>query len=117
MTKREGLKNPKRAPDKGEVGGSSPPRPTITINSKYGAILTFPFRGLSLKKPICQLFANFRIGRMALHRALRPSRMKAEWLASIRIMSRTLPYRVEGRGRQCKALPDCARSGKSFLVS
>ncbi len=26
----------------------------------------FPFRGISLKKPICQLFANFRIGRTAL---------------------------------------------------
>jgi hypothetical protein len=25
--KREGLKNPSRAPDKGEVGGSSPPSP------------------------------------------------------------------------------------------
>src|ERR1700741_1322499 len=33
----------------------------------------FAFRGISLKKPICQLFANFRIGRMALHSgALRP---------------------------------------------
>jgi hypothetical protein len=29
----------------------------------------FPFGGISLKKPICQLFANFRIGRMALHSA------------------------------------------------
>jgi hypothetical protein len=56
-----------RNPDKGEVGGSSPPRPTIQITSKYAAILTFPFRGISLKKPICQLFANFTIGRMALH--------------------------------------------------
>ena len=27
----------------------------------------FPFRGISLKKPICQLFTNFTIGRMALH--------------------------------------------------
>ena len=30
-----------RAPDKGEVGGSSPPRPTIYFASKYAAILTF----------------------------------------------------------------------------
>jgi hypothetical protein len=29
-------------PDKGEVGGSSPPKPTIKITSKYAAILTFP---------------------------------------------------------------------------
>src|SRR6266850_1194330 len=27
----------------------------------------FPFRGISLNKPLCQLFANFTIGRMALH--------------------------------------------------
>jgi hypothetical protein len=27
----------------------------------------FPFRGISLKKPICQLFANFTIGRTAPH--------------------------------------------------
>src|SRR5260221_14663820 len=31
-----------KAPDKGEVGGSSPPRPTIQIASKYAAIFTFP---------------------------------------------------------------------------
>jgi hypothetical protein len=29
-------------PDKGEVGGSSPPRPTIQITSEYAAIFTFP---------------------------------------------------------------------------
>ena len=28
--------------DKGEVGGSSPPRPTIQITNKYAAIRTFP---------------------------------------------------------------------------
>src|SRR5260370_40810224 len=38
--------------DKGEVGGSSPPKPTIQITSKYVTILTFPFRGISLKKPM-----------------------------------------------------------------
>jgi hypothetical protein len=31
--------------DKGEAGGSSPPRPTIQITSKYAAILTFPLFG------------------------------------------------------------------------
>src|SRR5713101_9097153 len=49
-----------KAPDKGEVGGSSPPRPTIQIVSEYAAILTFPlFGALSLKTnlpTICQLF-------------------------------------------------------------
>jgi hypothetical protein len=53
--------------DKGEVGGSSPPRPTVQITSKYASILTFPLFGLSLKKPFCQPFVNFMIGRMALH--------------------------------------------------
>ena len=32
-----------RNTDKGEVGGSSPPRPTIQITNKYAAILTLPF--------------------------------------------------------------------------
>ena len=48
-----------RAPDKGEVGGSSPPRPTIQIASKYAAILTFYLRGNISQKnnlpTICQL--------------------------------------------------------------
>ena len=45
--------------DKGEVGGSSPPRPTIQVTSKYAAILTFPLLGNIRQKPICQLFANY----------------------------------------------------------
>jgi len=49
-----------KAPDKGEVGGSSPPRPTIQIISKYAAILTFPLSGDISQKPvlpkICQKF-------------------------------------------------------------
>jgi hypothetical protein len=53
--------------DKGEVGGSSPPRPTIQITSKYAAILTFPLFGAFPQKPFCQPFVNFTIGRMALH--------------------------------------------------
>src|ERR1700688_697113 len=43
--------------DKGEVSGSSPPRPTITVRlpmsqvaQKYAAILTFPFRGIAFEK-------------------------------------------------------------------
>ena len=46
------------APDKGEVGGSSPPRPTIQITNIYAAILTFPFLGTFIKKPFCQKFAK-----------------------------------------------------------
>jgi hypothetical protein len=41
--------------DKGEVGGSSPPRPT----NKNAAILTSPLSGACSQKAICQLFANF----------------------------------------------------------
>src|SRR6202790_800352 len=41
-----------KAPDKREVGGSSPPRPTIQITSKYAAILTFPLFGASPQKTV-----------------------------------------------------------------
>ncbi len=45
--------------DKGEVGGSSPPRPTIQITSKYASILTFPLFGALPQKTVlstvCQL--------------------------------------------------------------
>ena len=34
-TKAKDPKDPGRAPDKGEVGGSSPPRPTILPNSHF----------------------------------------------------------------------------------
>ena len=48
-----------KAPDKGEVGGSSPPRPTIQITSKYASILTFPLFGALPQKTVlstvCQL--------------------------------------------------------------
>jgi hypothetical protein len=48
-----------RNTDKGEVGGSSPPRPTIIITSKYAAILTFPLFGAFPQKTVlstvCQL--------------------------------------------------------------
>ena len=47
------------APNKGEVGGSSPPRPTIQITSNYAAILTFPFFADLAQKTVlstvCQL--------------------------------------------------------------
>jgi hypothetical protein len=46
--------------DKGEVAGSSPPRPNIKITSKYAAILTFPVYEDSSSKDvlpkICQIF-------------------------------------------------------------
>jgi len=52
-----------KAPDKGEVGGSSPPRPTIQILNIYAAIHTFLRSGdLCLKASlptICQLFGHW----------------------------------------------------------
>jgi len=51
-----------------EVGGSSPPGPPFKSPVNTRLFSLFPFRGISLKTPICQLFANFRIARMTLHR-------------------------------------------------
>jgi hypothetical protein len=55
-----GLLDKDRNTDKGEVGGSSPPRPTIQITNKYAAILTFPVQGTCHQKTIlpkiCQKF-------------------------------------------------------------
>jgi hypothetical protein len=48
-----------RNTDKGEVGGSSPPRPTIPITSKYAVILTFALFGDLPQKTVstvCQLY-------------------------------------------------------------
>src|SRR2546429_152835 len=46
--------------DKGEVGGSSPPRPTIQITNIYAAILTFLLSGTchqeTVLPKICQKF-------------------------------------------------------------
>src|SRR6267142_4732034 len=58
-SKGKGLKNPRRAPDKGEAGGSSPPRPTIQNISKYASIRSFALFGDLLQKTVlstvCQL--------------------------------------------------------------
>src|SRR6266850_2553758 len=99
-----------KAPDKGEVGGSSPPRPTIyfqPINTRLFSL--FPFSGISLKKPFCQPFVNFTIGRMAVHSgALRP--FGEDRTARIDLaMSRMPPCQVEGRARQCKLAEGAGR--------
>jgi len=55
-----------KAPDKGEVGGSSPPRPTIQITNKHAVILTFPRLGNLPQKAVlstCQL----PVSRVGLH--------------------------------------------------
>ena len=71
--------------DKGEVGGSSPPRPTIKIISKYAAILTFPLSGNVSQKTnlptICQLY-DWPDGTYT--QGVKTLRVKAERLASIR---------------------------------
>src|SRR5260370_36433731 len=54
-----------RKPDKGEVGGSSPPRPTIQpVNTRLFSL--FPISRISVKKPFCQPFVNFTFSRMPL---------------------------------------------------
>src|SRR5260370_18775336 len=75
----------------------------------------FPFSGLSLKKPFCQPFVNFTIGRMALHSGVKTLRAKAERLASIRRCRECCPSR-RGHARQGKILQGFGRTGKSFLV-
>jgi len=45
-------------PDKGEVGGSSPPKPTIQITSKYAAIYFSQSARIYHQKPFCQKFAK-----------------------------------------------------------
>jgi hypothetical protein len=97
-----------KAPDKGEVGGSSPPRPTIQA-SKYAAILTFPFFGDLLQKTVlstvCQLY-DWPNG--STLRGVKTLRVKAEQLASIRLSRECA---LSGR-RTCKAVQDTARLRK-----
>jgi len=50
------------------VSGRSHVRPLIT--SKYASTLTFPFSGLSLKKPFCQPFVNLPGKRMPTRQGL-----------------------------------------------
>src|SRR5713101_6476593 len=87
-----------KAPDKGEVGGSSPPRPTIQITNKYAAILTFPFQGTCHQKTIlpkiCQKFE------WAIDPVIRGVTMRDPHETS-KVMLRC---HVEGRARQCKTL-------------
>ncbi|HEY6386145.1 MAG TPA: hypothetical protein VIX91_10725, partial [Candidatus Acidoferrum sp.] len=70
--------------DKGEVGGSSPPRPTIQITSKYAAIRTFPLFGdldqKTVLSTVCQL-PDLPDG--ATLKAVKTVQVKAEGLASI----------------------------------
>jgi hypothetical protein len=95
-----------RYSDKGEVGGSSPPRPTIQITSKYASILTFPLFGALPQKTVlstvCQLH-DWPDGTTL--RALRPLRVKPERLASIRLCRERWPATwkaVQDTARLCK---------------
>jgi hypothetical protein len=69
-----------KAPDKGEVGGSSPPRPTIQITSKYATIVTFPLFGDLPQKTvlpkICQ--KSIRLWRR-VGSAFRPAARRSQW--------------------------------------
>ena len=107
-SKGKGLKDPSRAPDKGEVGGSSPPRPTIQIINKYAAILTFPLFGDLTQKTVlstvCQLYDWPDASTL---RGVKTLRVKAEQLASIWLCRECRPVRskdVQGSARHCKAV-------------
>src|ERR1700738_764884 len=94
-----------RNTEKGEVGGSSPPRPTIKIISKYTAIFTIPLSGnISQKSDL----PTSRLAGWPYTRGVQTSRAKAEGLAS--------PRRVENAAlscrRTCKAVQDTARLWK-----
>src|ERR1700730_16788838 len=90
--------------DKGEVGGSSPPRPTIQITSKYAVILTFPLFGdlpqKTVLSTVCQLY-DLPDGSTLMR--VKTVRVKAE-LASI-WLCRECP--LSGR-RTCKAVQETA---------
>src|SRR5258706_12875599 len=99
--------------DKGEVGGSSPPRPTIQITSKYAAILTFPLIGALPQKtvlsPVCQLhcLSTSRLAGWQYTQVAETIRVKPERLASIRLCRERCPVtskEVEGSARHCKAV-------------
>src|SRR2546422_234759 len=49
--------------DKGEVGGSSPPRPTIQITNIYAAILTFLLSGTCHQETVLpKIWPKFELG-------------------------------------------------------
>jgi hypothetical protein len=102
-----------KAPDKGEVGGSSPPRPTIQITSKYAAILTLPLFGdlpqKTVLSTVCQLHV---LAGGHDTQCVKTLRVKAERLASIRLCRECcLPCR-----RTYKAVQDRARLWKEREV-
>src|SRR5260370_21934087 len=107
--------------DKGEVGGSNPPRPTIQITNKYAAILTFPLSGNISQKTdlptICQLYnylPTLRLAGQHYTQDVTTVRVTAKRLASIRLCRERCPLRskdvqgsarhfnsVEREGRHC----------------
>jgi hypothetical protein len=102
-----------KAPDKGAVGGSSPPRPTIQITSKYAAILTFPLFGdlpqKTVLSTVCHLYDWPDCNTL---RGVKTLRVKAEQLASIWLCRECRPVRskdVQGSARHCKLADGAGR--------
>src|SRR6266851_4691938 len=105
--------------DKGEVGGSSPPRPTSQITSKYAAILTFPLFGdlpqKTVLSTVCQLY-DWTDG--STLRGVKTLRVKAEQLASIRQCRECRPVRskdVQGSARHCTVVEGAGRHSWSVF--
>src|ERR1700687_5881411 len=87
-----------------------PPSKSL-VNTRLFSL--FPSWGILLKKPICQLFANFRIDRMALHSgALRPFEPATSCVTVRRSNQRNYSPKLTKNGfpllptsLQCLALP------------
>ena len=104
--------NNDRNTDKGRSVVQIHPGPPFKSPVNTRLFSLFPFRAISLKKPICQLFANFRIGRMAPLRGVKTLRVKARQLASIRLCRECRPVRskdVHGCARNCNVVEGAGR--------
>jgi hypothetical protein len=92
----------------------------------------FPFSGISLKKPFCQPFVNFTIGRMAVHsrkipdpvlvaisfvlpRAL-PSRLPSDLTLTPVDAQTVFPFPLNGRIASYNGGGDCLLVGGNFIV-
>src|SRR5271167_1379166 len=96
-----------KAPDKGEVGGSSPPRPTIQITNKYASILTFPLFGALPQKTVLSTVCQLHDWADGTTQGVKTLRVNRERLASIRLCRERCPVAskdVEGSARHCKTV-------------
>src|SRR5712671_4763510 len=90
-----------KAPDKGEVGGSSPPRPTIRITPVNTRLFSLFSKNRFVNRLSTSRFAGWHYTQ-----GVETLRVKPERLASIRLCRERCPVTskdVEGSARHCKA--------------